>query len=203
MKTPFDMPRAHTVLLILDMISDFDFPDGKAVLRAARRIAPRIAALKARAAKARIPTIYVNDNLGRWRSDVRAVIARCTERDAPGRDVVQQIAPTEEDFFLLKPKHSGFYATPLGELLEAAGAKRLILTGLSTHQCVLFTANDAYLREFELQIPRDCVGAQGARESRLALQYFTSVLGADVRPSTHPRLPPRITSARRRTPSLS
>jgi nicotinamidase-related amidase len=182
------MPRAHTVLLILDMISDFDFPDGKAVLRAARRIAPRIAAVKARATKARVPTIYVNDNLGRWRSDVRAVIARCTGAKALGRDVVQQIAPTEEDFFLLKPKHSGFYATPLGELLEAAGAKRLILTGLSTHQCVLFTANDAYLREFKLQIPRDCVGAQSARESRLALQYFTSVLSADVRASSHSRL---------------
>jgi len=185
MKAPFGMPRARTVLLVLDMISDFDFPDGKAVVRAARRIAPRIAALKARAAKARIPTIYVNDNLGRWRSDIRALVSRSSHEDALGRDVVQQIAPGEEDFVLLKPRHSGFYATPLAALLETAGAKRLILTGLSTHQCVLFTANDAYLREFELLIPRDCVGAPNARESRLALQYFTSVLGADVRPSTH------------------
>jgi len=188
-KTPFEMPRARTVLLILDMISDFEFPDGEAVLRAARRIAPRIAALKARAAKARVPTIYVNDNLGRWRSDVRALLARCSSENARGCEVVQQIAPGEKDFFLLKPKHSGFYATPLAELLAAAGAKRLILTGLSTHQCILFTANDAYLREFELRIPRDCVGAQDSREARFAIRYFTSVLGADVRPSERLRLP--------------
>ena len=187
-KAPFGMPRARTVLLILDMISDFDFPDGEAVLRAARRIAPRIVALKARAAKARIPTIYVNDNLGRWRSDVKALVSRCASDQALGCDVVQQIAPNDDDFVLLKPKHSGFYATPLAALLESAGAKRLILTGLSTQQCVLFTANDAYLREFELIIPRDCVGAQDSRHSRLALQYFTSVLSADVRPSTSLRL---------------
>jgi isochorismate hydrolase len=105
--------------------------------------------------------------------------------------VVQQIAPGEEDFILLKPKHSAFYATPLAELLEAAGAKRLILTGVTSHQCVLFTANDAYLRELELLIPRDCIAAPESRDTRLALQYFTLVLDANVRPSTRLRLASR------------
>jgi nicotinamidase-related amidase len=184
----FEMPRSQTVLLILDMISDFEFPDGDAVVRAARHIVPKIAALKSRASRARIPAIYVNDNLGRWRSDLASLISRCTHAEAKGCDVVQRIAPGETDFVLLKPRHSGFYATPLAELLEAAGAKRLILTGLSTHQCVLFTANDAYLREFELCIPSDCVGAPDAKQTRFALQYFASVLSADVRPSTRLRL---------------
>src|SRR4029079_9227103 len=110
--------------------------------------------------------------------------SRCVGERAMGRDVVKAIAPDEHDFVLLKPKQSGFYATPLAALLEAAGAKRLILTGLSTHQCVLFTANDAYLREFELVIPSDCVGAASVAQSRFALRYFESVLGADIRPST-------------------
>jgi len=184
MLSPFGISRARTVLLILDVITDFEFPDGEAVLRSARRIAPRIAALKNRAARARIPTIYVNDNLGRWRSDLATLVSRCVGERAMGRDVVKAIAPDEHDFVLLKPKHSGFYATPLAALLEAAGAKRLILTGLSTHQCVLFTANDAYLREFELVIPSDCVGAPDRRQSQFALRYFRTVLNADVRPSS-------------------
>jgi len=174
------MPRARTVLLILDMISDFEFPDGEAVLRAARRIAPRIAALKARAAKARVPTIYVNDNLGRWRSDVRALLARCSSENARGCEVVQQIAPGEKDFFLLKPKHSGFYATPLAELLAAAGAKRLILTGLSTHQCILFTANDAYVRDYKLFVPADCTASNSIEENEHALAQMENVLKADI-----------------------
>lgn len=186
--TPFGIPRSSTVLLILDMISDFDFPDGKAVLRAARRIVPKVAKLKARSAATRIPVIYVNDNLGPWRSDITSLLARCLGEDAAGREVVRQIAPTGQDYVLLKPRHSGFYSTPLAALLEEAGAKRLILTGLSAHQCILFTANDAYLREFELWVPSDCVGAAGARQCRFALKYFSSVLGADVRPSVSVRL---------------
>jgi nicotinamidase-related amidase len=185
---PFGMTRSRTALLILDMISDFDFPDGKIVVRTARRIAPRIAALKSRAVQARIPAIYVNDNLGRWRSDIEALVSRCTRDEAIGSDVVARIAPTEKDFVVLKPRHSGFYATPLAALLEAAGAKRLILTGLSSHQCILFTANDAYLREFELLIPADCVGAPDIKQSRFALTYFRTVLGADVRSSARLRL---------------
>lgn len=182
------MQRARTVLLILDMITDLNFPDGKAVFRAARRIAPRIAALKRRAAKAGIPTIYVNDNVGRWRSDATGLVSSCTHADARGCDVVRQIAPSDDDFVLLKPKHSGFYATPLAALLEAAFTRRLMITGISTHQCVLFTANDAYLREFELVVPADCVGAPEGGQTRFALKYFASVLGADVRASSHLRL---------------
>ncbi len=170
------------------MISDFDFPQGKAVLRAAQRIAPRIALLKRRAAQAGIPALYVNDNLGRWRSDVTALMSRCVDEAARGCEVVRQIAPTANDFVLLKPKHSGFYATPLAALLEAAHAKRLILTGLSAHQCILFTANDAYVRDFELCVPDDCVGAAERGQTRFALRYFSSVLGADVRSSSRLRL---------------
>ncbi len=177
---PFKIRKSRRALIILDMISDFEFPDGLAVLRAARRIAPRIAALKARASAARVPVIYVNDNLGQWRSDMKAIVARCQDRAARGCAVVRQIAPGNEDFVLLKPKHSGFYATPLATILEECEARELILTGLSAHQCVLFTANDAYLRELKLVIPRDAVAAARSDETRLALRYFKSVLGAQM-----------------------
>ena len=175
---PFRIRKSRQVLLILDLISDFDFPDGTAVLKAAQRIAPRISALKARANAAHVPVVYVNDNLGRWRSDMKAMVIRCQAETARGCHVVRQIAPDDNDFVLLKPKHSGFYATPLAALLEEARARELILTGVSAHQCVLFTANDAYLRDFELIIPRDAVASAQSSQSRLALRYFQSVLGA-------------------------
>lgn len=177
---PFRIRKSRRALLILDMISDFDFPDGPAVLKAARRIAPRIRTLKARAVSIHVPIIYVNDNLGRWRSDMKAIVAQCQDKAARGCDVVRQIAPDNEDFVLLKPKHSGFYATPLASLLEECGASELILTGVSAHQCVLFTANDAYLRDFKLIIPRDAVASAESSQSRLASQYFKSVLSAQM-----------------------
>lgn len=175
-------------LLILDMLSDYRFPDGIAAVRAARRIAPNIARLRARAAKEGVPTIYVNDNLGRWRSSLDELLARCLAPGARGADVVGLLKPGPEDLVVLKPRHSAFYATPLAALLDEARTRRIILTGVSSHQCVLFTANDAHVRELELCVPADCIGAPAASQTRFALRYFGSVLGAGTEPSTRLRL---------------
>jgi nicotinamidase-related amidase len=179
--------QAPTALIILDLISDFDFDDGEKVARAALLVARRIARLKARAAKAGIPAIYVNDAVGRWRSDFQGMVRRCRRENARGQPVVDAIAPAADDYCILKPKHSGFFATPLDTVIKFLGTKRLILTGVSSHQCVLFTANDAYVRDLKLLIPSDCISARTRSDTRLALQYFKRVLGADLTPST--RLP--------------
>lgn len=175
--------RSVAALIILDMISDFDFPDGDEVARAAAKIAPHIARLKERAAAAGIACIYVNDNPGRWRSDSHALITHCLSAGSKGAAIVRQLKPKDRDYFILKPRHSAFYATPLELLLEHLGTRRLILTGVSSHQCVLFTANDAHLRNFELAVPSDCIGSPKASEYRFALRYFGSVLNAKVSPA--------------------
>jgi nicotinamidase-related amidase len=175
--------RSRAALIVLDMISDFRFPDGKQVLRAARRIAPHIVELKERCRRAGIACIYVNDNTGRWRSDSRQLIEDCTRPNAAGSDMVELIRPGDTDYLILKPRHSAFYATPLEVLLEHLGTQRVILTGVSSHQCVLFTANDAHLRGLDIVVPSDCVAGPSARETRFALQYFSQVLGAHVGPS--------------------
>jgi isochorismate hydrolase len=98
--------RSAAVLLILDMISDFQFPQGLEVQRAARRIAPRIAALKRRAKAAGLACIYVNDNPGRWRSDSRALIEQGLRPRSAGADIVRALLPQDSDYFILKPRHS-------------------------------------------------------------------------------------------------
>jgi nicotinamidase-related amidase len=186
----FAPDTASTALLILDLISDFEFPDGEAVLRAALPVAARVRRLKARARAAGIPTIYVNDNFGRWRSDFRELVQHCLRSGARGAEVVRLIEPDPEDYFILKPKHSGFYATALETLLTYIGVDTVILAGVSTHQCVLFTANDAYVRDLHIMVPSDCVAAVNAGQTRFALRYFSTVLRADVRASARLRLPP-------------
>jgi nicotinamidase-related amidase len=181
--------RADTALAIVDLISDFSFEGGDEIARAALPVARRIARLKARARRAGIPVVYINDAVGRWRSDFPGLVRHCRREGSRGRLVVDAIAPEPEDYCILKPKHSGFFATPLDTVLQLLGAKRLILTGASSNQCVLFTANDAYVRDLELLIPRDCISARSRKDTRLAIQYFTSVLGANVSPSTKLRLP--------------
>ena len=174
--------RAATALLILDLISDFAFENGEAIARAALPVAKRIAKRKAR-----VPVIYVNDDVGRWRSDFPALVRRCRE-SSNGAPIVEVIAPDPDDYCILKPKHSGFFATALDTILKTIGVSRLILTGVSSNQCVLFTANDAYIRDLELAIPRDCISAHKAADTALALRYFESVLAADIAVSSRVRL---------------
>lgn len=175
--------RSEAALLIIDMISDFRFEEATPLLRRLPPVVRGIAALKEQARGRGIPIVYVNDNFGRWQSDLAGLVKHCTTAGAPGAQLVRQLAPTDQDYFILKPRHSGFYASALETLLQHMGARRLILTGVSSHQCVLFTANEAYVREYQLKIPRDCITAPSLRQTRLALQYFDMVLGADTRPA--------------------
>jgi nicotinamidase-related amidase len=175
---------APIALLIIDMIADFEFENGDRLFRAALPASRNIARLKERARAATIPIVYVNDNFGQWRSNFQQLLQRCLNDGVRGEPIARLLAPDAEDYFVLKPAHSGFFATPLQTLLQLMGARTLVLTGVAAHQCILFTAADAYLREYDLVIPRDCVAAAKSSETELALHYFKSVLKADIRNSS-------------------
>jgi nicotinamidase-related amidase len=174
----------HTALLLIDLINDFEFPRGDELFAQAFPMAPRIAALKKRTAELGIPAIYINDNFGRWQSNFQDIVKHCMKDDVRGKPLVAQLVPGPRDYFVLKPKHSGFYQTPLEMLLKHLGARRLILTGVSTNSCVLFTASDAYMRDMELMVPQDCVAACELHEHRFALDQMKNMLKADIAPST-------------------
>ena len=174
--------ESRSALLIIDMINAFDFRGAKAMLPKAVRAARAIAALKRRARSARVPVVYVNDNFGRWRSDFHQILEHCLA--SPGRQVARLLAPGKDDYFVLKPKHSGFQFTTLDVLLEHLGAEVLILTGVAANFCVLFTAHDAYMRDYRLIVPRDCVASLTPRANRAALTHMADVTKADVRHSS-------------------
>lgn len=180
--------KSPTALLLVDVINDFDFPQGEKLLRFALPAASRIAALKKRLHKRGIPAIYVNDNFGRWQSDFKKQVERCVSEDARGAKVARMLIPAEDDYFILKPKHSAFYSTSLDTLLSYLGARKLIITGFAADICVLFTANDAYMRDFELVVPSDCVASETAAAQRGASQQMKRFLRADIRPSPGIRL---------------
>jgi len=176
--------NAPVALLLIDVINDLAFTHGRALLKYALPMAKKIAALKRRAKHAGIPSIYVNDNFGRWQSDFQQALRHCLDEKVCGKPLATILQPDAEDYFVLKPKHSGFYSTTLDLLLQALGAHTLILTGVAGNICVLFTANDAYMRGYTLIIPADCVASQTVQENKNALHLMQTVLQADIRPST-------------------
>jgi len=180
--------HASGALLLIDVINDLDFPQGKKLLTNALPMAKRLLTLKQRVKRAGVPVVYVNDNFGKWRSDFRRQVAHCLEDETYGQPLVRLLAPDEDDYFVLKPKHSGFFSTALDTLLDYLQAKTLILTGLTGDNCVLFTAHDAYLRDFHLIVPSDCVASVDPKDNRHALRQMQRLLKADIRPSTKLRL---------------
>lgn len=178
------VPVAGTALLLIDVINDLAFEGSQDLIVQAEPMATRLAAFKRRAAAAGVPTIFINDNFGQWRSDFRKTVAHCTSRTSPGRRVSQRLRPTARDYFVLKPKHSGFFDTTLDTLLSALKIRRVILTGIAGNICVLFTANDAYMRELTIFAPSDCIVSNTAADNDHALRQMEMVLKGNTTPST-------------------
>ena len=175
--------NSPVALLLIDVINDLEFEGGEKLLRHALPAARRIAAFKKRCEDAGIPAIYVNDNFGKWRSDFKKLISHCLDDNTRGREIVELLKPAGDDYFVLKPKHSGFHSTTLDLLLKHLGADTLILAGFTADICILFTANDAYMRDYRLMIPADCVASQDEMENQRALKFMERVLKADIQPS--------------------
>jgi nicotinamidase-related amidase len=181
---PVTVPVSGTALLLIDVVNDLAFDGSEALVPQAEAMAAPLARLKRRATAAGVPTIYINDNFGQWRSDFRRTVAHCTARSSPGRRVSQRLRPTARDYFVLKPKHSGFFDTTLDTLLETLRIRRVILTGMAGNICVLFTANDAYMREYKIFAPADCIVSNTAADNDHALRQIKTVLKGDIAVST-------------------
>jgi nicotinamidase-related amidase len=191
--------RCAVALLLVDVINDLDFPGSAEMVRQAEELSLRVARLAERARAAGIPVIYVNDNFGRWRSDWRQVIDVCLAEGSPGRHMVARLQPHPEDYFVLKPMHSGFHSTTLDLLLRDLGVGTVVLAGVATDICILFTANDAYMRGYEVIVPSDCVAADTPAKSTAALGQIREVLKGSTPTSSRLRL--AALSRRRPRPS--
>jgi nicotinamidase-related amidase len=182
-------------LVLIDVLTTFNFPDGDAILDGALGMRDALVDLKDRAREAGIPVLYVNDNFGDWRSEKEVLMGRCLE--AKGGQFVRPLLPDSEDYFVLKPMHSGFYMTPLEVLLLHLEVETLILTGLTSVSCITVTAHDANMRGFDIYIPPDCSCARNPDEHKQALAQLKAMAGADLTLSTALKLPALIRGTQR------
>jgi len=169
-----------SALLVIDVINDFDFPGGDELLAESRRTAPALAGLLAAARQAGEPVIYANDNLGRWHADFRRVCEHCGRPEAKGADFVRGLLPAGSDYFILKPKHSAFYASSLEPLLQHLEVRRLWLAGIAGDGCVLCTAADAHMRDYRVSVVADCTASITPERNRRALEHLRVALGQEL-----------------------
>jgi nicotinamidase-related amidase len=172
--------KSDTAILVIDVINDLDFPGAEDLQPWAERMVTRLAPFCRKARRAGVPVIYVNDNFGHWRSDFQDVYRHCTRRGARGAKISQALKPTRNDYFILKPRHSGFFATSLVPLLEFLGTRKLILTGVATNICVFFTAHDAHMHEYKITVLSDCCAAESDFDHNAALDQLKRFCRAKI-----------------------
>lgn len=162
----------RSALLIVDMINPLDFPGARSLLRHAIPVATRIARLKQRMKARGWPAVYVNDNFTHWLRDFRELVAICSQPDAAGAPLAKALTPEHDDYLVLKPKHSALFATPLEVLLAQMEIRHVVITGIAGDGCVLATAIDAHMRDFEVSVPSDCCASISKARNDRALRLL-------------------------------
>jgi len=170
-------------VLLIDVINPMDFAGADALRDPALAAAHSIRRLRDSADALAVPIVYVNDNGGHWGSEKAAIVAACRKSTPAGRALAEHLAPRPGDYFVIKPRFSGFYATNLPVLLPWLGATRLVLAGFAADICVLFTAGDAHMREYALWVPGDCVASESTDRHDWALSIMRNSMGAETRPT--------------------
>ena len=174
------MNHERPALLIIDMINNFNFAHGSILAQKALKIAEPIKELKNQFNQQQLPVIFINDHYNLWQADYHTIIEHC--RNQYSEPIYDKLLPGKKDYFLIKPKHSAFYGTALNTLLHQLKVNTLIITGIAGNICVLFTANDAYMREYTLLIPTNCIASVDDQDNYYALTMMKNVLKAEIEP---------------------
>ncbi|QNE31749.1 cysteine hydrolase [Sphingomonas sp. NBWT7] len=171
----------NAAILLIDLLNTFEFVGGDQLKDAVAGMTAPLAALRRDAHVQDVPVIFVNDNYGRWHDEPSQLIDHAIDK---GGETVAAIRPVPSDYFVIKPESSGFYATTLPALLPRLGVSRLILCGVASDICVLFTAADAHMREYDLWVPGDLVASHHGERGDWALDMMANGMSAEIRPTT-------------------
>lgn len=166
-------------LLIVDMLNDFVRQGAPLEVPSSRSIIP---AIKRRIEEARtkgVPIIYVCDahEANDKEFDVWPPHA---VKGSEGAKVIDELSPLPGEIIVEKTRYSGFYRTQLEDILRKMGVEKVVIVGILTNICILFTAADAVMRGFEVEIPREGVTASSSQENDFALDQMAKVLGVKI-----------------------
>ncbi len=176
------LPESDRALLLVDFINPLDFPGAENLARGAVAAAEAAHELKKCLTDEGVPSIYANDNYGRWQSDFKDLVSYCQGKNGAAAKIARLMQPGPHDLTIFKPRYSAFFSSPLELLLQAIGVKELIIVGLATDMCVQLTAVDAFLRDYTLKAPSDCTAAESDDYKKQALLYMERVLKCDTAP---------------------
>jgi nicotinamidase-related amidase len=165
-------------LLLVDLLNDFEHEDGERLLASFRERHDGMVRALGRARGEDVPVVYANDNYGVWDGDRQRLVQQAL--DGRGGNLLEALAPGEDDAFVVKPRYSAFDKTPLELILRELETERLLLAGGSTEGCVAQTAIDARELGFKVTVLADACATIDERVEQVALDYLETVVGVRI-----------------------
>lgn len=168
-------------LLVIDMLNDFVREGAPLEVPETRKVVPVIRKEIEQARTQGNPVIYICDThekndreFSRFNWPVHAV------EGTKGSEVVDELKPNEGDIVISKKTYSGFYKTALEQTLKDLNVDSVRLTGCVTHICIMFTASDAVLREYNVSVVEKGVAGLAKEDHDAALRIMKNVLGVKI-----------------------
>ncbi|TLD43231.1 MAG: Nicotinamidase [Candidatus Jettenia ecosi] len=172
-------PEESYAIIIADMLNDFVNEHAPLEVPKSRMIIDPIRAEIKKARKKRVPIIYCCD--AHKNNDREFQLwPRHAVKGTEGAQVIWQLEPQKEDYMIAKTSYSCFYKTSLDTLLKKLGITGVMITGVVTNICVLYTAAEAYMRGYKIVIPQDCVAALTQSEHQFVLQQMKRIFHAKI-----------------------
>lgn len=186
--------NSETAIVLIDLQNDFCHPEGTASKRGKdvhkfQVEFKNMAELLGVAREKNIPVIHVISEHSEWtkspskqemlgRTNQRKPHSYC-EPDSWGADIYYLFTPKSEEKIVIKHRYNGFFQTDLELILRANRIKHIIIMGLYTNVCVDTTVRDAYMRDFDVTVPFDCVVSDNEKLNDFALELLKGTF-ADV-----------------------
>lgn len=170
---------SKVAFLVIDMLNDFILPGAPLEVPKAREIIPNLKTKIDEMRKRRVPVVYICDSHRENDPEFKIWLAHCV-KGTEGAEVVNELKPQKDDYVVTKTTYSGFFKTKLDYLLKRLKVKGLIVCGILTNICVLYTVSDAVLRGYSVTVLKDCVTSLTNEEHSFALQQMGKVLKAKI-----------------------
>lgn len=169
------MNKPNKALLIVDMLRDFIDEGAPLQVPAGKWIIENIAGEIRYAREKNRPVIYVCDRHPPDDPEFEVWPPHAV-RDTPGAEIVDALAPQTGDHVVEKTGYSGFFRTRLEELLDELEIDEVLICGVLTNVCVLYTAVDALQRGIRVIVPETCVAGLTEEDHKCALRQLHDVL---------------------------
>ena len=163
--------KSTTALLVIDMLNDFVLKGAPLYVPRARRIVPQLKRRITRARRENVPIIYICDKHRKDDSEFR-IWPKHAVNGTSGSEIITELKPRSCDYIIDKTTYSSFYRTKLEKLLKKLGTKKLVIMGVCTEICVLYTAMDAFMRGYQVVVPENCVAGLTEPDHRFGLKQI-------------------------------